>query len=154
MSTTRVFFCVFLIWIFEGCEHESLTDLASDDNFNISISVEKDVYTFNAGPEPKVTLRNDSKREVYFPMSSYVGFERFQNGNWINYTEWFVVDGIGYSWPLKSGQSITEVAPFGYFSQEEIPGTYRFKFLVYKDKNLKFPLPLNQRVSRPFEVVK
>jgi hypothetical protein len=128
-----------------GCEH---------DSFDIDITIEKDLYFFNSSEQPKATLTNRSAQDVYLVMGSYVGFEQHKNGKWVDFTPWFIVDGAGASFPLAPDKSISTEVAYGYFLPEDIPGVYRFHFLVYRDEGLKHPFPLHQRVSSEFEVVK
>lgn len=142
-----LFALVLICW---GCEHDSSTNFVSD----VSVNVENVAYIFDSGQRPLVTLRNDSKHYVYLGLGSFVGFEQFKYGQWINFTDWFAIFGNVPYQSLAPGKSITHDLPFDYFQLEEIPGTYRFKFFVYRDTELSTLLPLNQRVSQPFEVKK
>ena len=130
-----------------GCDGSALGPFA---RFDLSISTDQPHYALSTDRPAYVTITNAANDAVYFPMDSYVMFERFERGAWRDLTPWFVIDGTGPSYPLAPGASQTDGLDLRYLAGR--PGLYRFRYLVYADAQVQHLLPLMERVSAPFAV--
>jgi hypothetical protein len=117
--------------------------------FGLAVETDKPQYSLAADSVALVTLTNPSDGVVYLPMDVYVVCERLGNGEWRDAFAWFSVDGIGRSFPLSPGSAQTDVLQLWFYLPEH-PGTYRFRYFVYADSDVRSLLPIEQRVSPPF----
>lgn len=124
----------------------SPTDLEFID---LSVTVAQPFYSLSSDQGAEVTLTNNSRDAVHVLMGEYVYFERLSNGKWVDAQPWFVIDGLGRSFPLNPGGRIVEYLPFAYLRE---PGTYRFRFRIGVDPDLKRFVPASQAASPAFEV--
>jgi hypothetical protein len=108
-------------------------------------------YALSVDSLAYVTLTNASTAPIYLRMDSYVLYERFAEGAWRDAFAWFVVDGIGPSFPIAPGESHTDVLQLWFYLPGR-PGTYRFRYLVYADREVRSLLLLEERVSPSFVV--
>lgn len=117
----------------------------------VLIATDKSVYSLSVDVEARVTLINQGPLPIYAPMNEYVYVEQRSDNGWINRSPWFVVDGLGPSFPVAPGDSLTSPPmSFGYVNRRA--GTYRFVFEVALDRFGRQLVPEEQRVSAPFEV--
>ena len=98
--------------------------------YHLSIASDKTVYSLNTDSAAYVTIENLSDRPVFLPMDSYVVYERLVDGQWRDAYAWFVVDGIGRSFPLFSEARHTDVLQLWFYLADR-PGTYRFRYFAY-----------------------
>lgn len=117
--------------------------------FDLVVETDKVEYSLAADSIARVLLTNRSDRAVYLPMDSYVVYERLRDGEWRDAFAWFVVDGVGRSFPLAPGRVRTDELPLRFYLPNR-PGTYRFRYFVYGDPGVRSPLPVEERVSPPF----
>ena len=120
-------------------------------NVDLSVASDQPTYTLARDSLAYVTLTNASAAPVYLPMDSYVVYERLIDGEWRNAFAWFVVDGVGRSFPVRPGESLTDVLRLWFYLRDR-PGTYRFRYSVYADPDLRSLLPLDERVSPAFVI--
>src|SRR5918992_1443562 len=100
MSTLRLSFA--LVTCLAGCLDSSLRgDLGPDVDFDLSVETDRLQYALSTDSVAYITVTNASTEPVYFPMASYVVYERFADGAWRDPFAWFIVDGIGPSFPLS-----------------------------------------------------
>jgi len=115
------------------------------------VRTDKPVYSLSVDRGANVMLINQSSVHIYAPMNEYVYVERRSDFGWINRTPWFAIDGIGVSFPIAPGDSLTAPAmDFGYVNNRA--GVYRFVFDVALDRLGRHLVPEDQRVSQAFEV--
>ena len=88
---------------------------------------------------------------VYAPMNEYVYVERFEAGHWGDRHPWFAVDGVGISFLVRAGDSLS-ARPMSFAYVDRQPGVYRFVFEVAFDSLGRHLVPEAQRVSAPFEL--
>jgi hypothetical protein len=131
-----------------GCTPVTDPDLSP---FNLAVTTDRSRYVLPADSLALVTLTNHSDQPVFLPMDSYVVYERLRDGEWRDAFAWFVVDGFGRSFPIAPGASNTDVLRLWFYLPDS-PGTYRFRYYAYADSALKRLLPLDERVSAPFEL--
>src|SRR5688500_16920862 len=91
-----------------ACDDSSLSPAADVSDFHLSIETNRPQYTLSADSFAYVTVTNASTAPVYFPMASYVVYERLVDGEWDDPFAWFIVDGIGPSFPLAPGAVHTD----------------------------------------------
>ena len=120
-------------------------------NFDVSVASDQPTYVLARDSLAYATLTNASTAPVYLPMDSYVVYERLTDGEWRNPFAWFVVDGVGRSFPVRPSESRTDVLRLWFYLHDR-PGTYRFRYFVYADPDLRSLLPLDERVSPTFVI--
>ena len=98
-----------------------------------------------------MTLTNRSDHAIYLRMDTYVLCDRLVAGEWRDPIAWFVVDGVGNTFRIGPGESHSDGLDLRYLDGR--PGTYRFRYLAYRDPDARSPVALEERVSPPFEVV-
>ena len=119
--------------------------------YHLSVESDKAVYSLSTDSSAYVTVENRSDRPIFLPMDSYVVYERLVDGEWRDAFAWFVVDGVGRSFRIAAGARHTDVLQLWFYLVNR-PGTYRFRYLAYADSSVQRLLPLEERVSPPFEV--
>ena len=134
-----------------ACDDSSLSPVADASDFDLSIETDRPQYALSADSVAYVTVTNASSASVHFPMASYVVYERFAEGAWRDPFAWFIVDGIGPSFPLPPGAAHTDQLQLWFYLPGR-PGTYRFRYFVYADPEVRSLLPLEERVSAHFTV--
>lgn len=115
----------------------------------LEVAVAKTAYSFASDSAVRVTLRNTSSRPIHLLMGTYVVCERLVGESWEYEAEWFIIDGIGPSFPLAPGATLANEMPLAYLSG---PGTFRFVFRAYADARLRTILHFDDRVSPTFTV--
>lgn len=121
--------------------------------FDLAVATDKSEYSLRGDSLARVSLANRSDRSVYLPMGIYVVYERLRDGEWQDAVAWFIVDGIGPSFRLEPGATSADEFQVPLYLADQ-PGTYRFRYFVYVDPKLRFPLPTDERVSQPIEVLR
>ena len=119
--------------------------------YHVAISPDKTSYSLSTDSSAYVTITNHSDRPVFLPMDSYVVYERLVDGQWRDAYAWFVVDGIGRSFPIATGTSHTDELQLWFYLANR-PGTYRFRYFAYADSAGQQLLPLKERVSPSFKL--
>jgi hypothetical protein len=115
------------------------------------VRTDKPVYSLAVDRAATPTLVNQGSRQIYAPMNEYVYVERWSGNGWIDRSPWFVVDGLGVSFPIAPGDSLVALPmDFGYVSNRV--GRYRFVFEVALDPKGHRLVPEDERVSEAFEV--
>jgi hypothetical protein len=117
----------------------------------LTVETDKPAYSLATDSFVHITLTNRTDSPIYVPMGSYLAYERLVAGEWRDLFQWFIVDGIGRSFTLAGGDARTDVLEVWYYLAGR-PGTYRFQYWIYADPGLSRLLPLEDRVSVPFEV--
>jgi hypothetical protein len=115
------------------------------------VRTDKAVYSVAADDAARTTLVNQGSRSIYAPMNEYVYVQRLLNGWWGEPQPWFVVDGVGMSFPVAPGDSLVAL-PMGFAYVGDRPGIYRFIFEVALDPEGRRLVPEPLRVSPPFEL--
>jgi hypothetical protein len=118
-------------------------------HLEIAVETDKPQYSLATDSVARVKLTNRGDGAVFLPMDSYVVYERFRDGAWRDAFTWFVVDGVGRSFPLSPGASLTDDLQLRFYLPNR-PGTYRFRYFVYADPEVTSLLPVKERVSPPF----
>jgi hypothetical protein len=131
-----------------GCGSTDPSDLGAPA---LLVKTDKLVYSLSVDVEAHVTLINHGSVRIYAPMNEYVYVEQWSDNGWINRSPWFVVDGIGPSFPVAPGDSLTS-PPMSFAYVNRRAGTYRFVFEVALDRLGRHLVPEEQRVSEPFMV--
>ena len=115
------------------------------------VRTDKPVYSLSVDRAANVQLINQSSVRIYAPMNEYVYVEQSSDAGWINRRPWFAVDGIGVSFAVEPGDTLSAPAmDFGYVNNQA--GVYRFVFEVALDEAGRHLAPEDQRVSASFEV--
>jgi hypothetical protein len=115
------------------------------------VQSDKTQYSLASDRGATPLLVNLGPDRVYAPMNEYVYVERFAGGKWQDRHPWFAVDGVGISFPIRAGDTLTAWAMrFGYVGDQV--GTYRFVFEVAFDSLGRQLVPEAQRTSPPFEL--
>jgi len=120
-------------------------------SFDLIVATDKPEYSLATDSVARVTLTNRSDRVVYLPMASYLVYERLRDGDWRDAFAWFVVDGVGRSFPLDPGAAVTDELQLRFYLPDQ-PGTYRFQYFAYGDPAVRLLLPIEERVSQPVVV--
>ena len=108
-------------------------------------------YSLAFDVEARTELVNLGPAVVYAPMNEYVYVERFDAGRWQDRHPWFAVDGVGSSFPVDVGDTLSGFSmSFAYVDRR--PGVYRFVFEVAFDSLGHRLVPEEQRVSPSFEL--
>jgi hypothetical protein len=115
------------------------------------VRTDKAVYSVAADGAARTTLVNQGSRSIYAPMNEYVYVQRLLNGWWGEPQPWFVVDGLGLSFPVVPGDSLVAL-PMDFAYVGNRPGIYRFIFEVAFDSKGRRLVPEPLRVSPPFEL--
>ena len=126
-------------------------DPAGPGSLDLVVTTDKPEYSLRTDSIARVTLANRSDGAVYLPMDSYLVYERLRDGEWQDAFAWFIVDGIGRSFRLEAGATLTDELQVPFYLAGR-PGTYRFRYFVYADSRVRFLLPVEQRVSQPVVV--
>ena len=134
--------------VVSGCASEP-TAPAVAAPLGLEVAVAKTAYSFASDTAVRVTFENTSAQPVYLLMGTYVVCERLVGESWQYESEWFVVDGIGPSFPLAPGASIADEMRLAYLTG---PGTFRFLYRVWADPALRTVLHIDDRVSPTFTV--
>jgi len=144
----RSYLMVFALLLFLSCN----TTEVDYSNYDIQITMNNSDFVYKSDVLPHSYLVNKSKGDIYLPASIYVGFERKKDGQWGEFTSWFIIDGTTQSILLAPDDSIgTSIGlPYFYVDSIKVPGEYRFKFLAYSDEELKNPLPASMLTSNSF----
>jgi len=132
-----------------GCDREPA---GPAPEYDLAIETDRAWYSLATDRVVRISLTNRSSRDVYLPMDSYVVYERLQWGDWREPMDWFVVDGIGRSFPVAR-EAVHEDDLDIQFYLRDRPGVYRFRYYVYSDASASTLLPLDERVSQPFTIV-
>jgi hypothetical protein len=141
------------LWLFAaiaaaaGCGSSGPGDL---DVLGLLVRTDKRVYSLAVDREARTTLLNQGSVAIYAPMNEYVYVEQWDGDEWINRRPWFTVDGVGISFPVAPGDSLSEAMDFRYVNNRA--GTYRFVFEVALDPRGHKLVPEADRVSQPFEL--
>lgn len=122
---------------------------AAPVHYDLAVTTDKPAYSLSTDSVASITLTNRSDRPVFLPMDSYVVYERLLNDEWTDAYAWFVVDGVGRSFPLAAGDAITDQLPLWFYLAGQ-PGTYRLRYFIYADPGVGELLPVDGRVSAPF----
>jgi hypothetical protein len=119
---------------------------------HLSVRTDQSVYSMARDSAAWGVLMNLGPDPVYAPMNEFVFVEQWSNGQWVDRHPWFAVDGVGISFRLSSGDSLTTFMPmpFGYVGNR--PGTYRFAFEVAYDSLGRRLVPESLSASPPFEL--
>ena len=117
----------------------------SPAHYALAVQTDKAAYSLAADSNADITITNHSDRSVFLPMDSYVVYERLVNGQWVDAYAWFVVDGVGRSFPLAPGTSLSNQLQLWFYLPGQ-PGTYRLRYFVYTDPEVQ--LPLEERIGR------
>lgn len=134
-----------------ACKDATTEPASPDAVYEFSVSVNASEVSLAAGATLSAELRNHSNRRVYLDPHHSVVFERLQGGSWVNPMAWFVADCLCTYSTLDAGRTRSSPGmPLGYIST---PGTYRFRFLVYRDSRLRDPFPHDDVASPAFVVV-
>ena len=136
-----------LVGLAAGCGTEP-SDLGAPA---LLVKTDKLVYDLSVDVEAHVTLINHGSVRIYAPMNEYVHVEQWSDNGWINRRPWFVVDGIGPSFPVAPGDSLTS-PPMSFDYVNRRAGTYRFVFEVALDRLGRHLVSEEQRVSEAFKV--
>ena len=108
------------------------------------------------GDAVETVFVNGSARAVYsFVASGDTVLERWEGDEWVEQPVGYVFGGPPYLVPIP-------IEPGEYYPLTALPlrkvdvgpGTYRVKARVYEDAGRKRLLPVEERVSRPFEIVR
>ncbi len=128
--------------------HNAPTALPS---VQLLVRSDKPQYSLASDVEARTELVNLGPAVVYAPMNEYVYVERFEGGRWQDRHPWFAVDGIGISFPVDVGDTLSGFSmSFAYVDRR--PGVYRFVFEVAFDSLGHHLVPEAQRVSPSFEL--
>ncbi len=128
--------------------HDAPTALPS---VQLLVRSDKLRYSLASDAEARTELVNLGPAVVYAPMNEYVYVERREGGRWQDRHPWFTVDGVGISFPVDVGDTLSGFSMnFGYVDRR--PGVYRFVFEVAFDSLGSRLVPEAQRVSPPFEL--
>ena len=119
--------------------------------YDLDIQPDKLVYSLASDSFAYVTLANRSERPVHLPMSIYVVYERLVGDEWRDPRSWFIVDGVGRTFPVPPEESLTDRLELWFYLADK-PGTYRFQYYASADTAAPSLLPLPERVSRSFQV--
>jgi hypothetical protein len=144
----RSFPALLVVTALAGCDSTEPSEL---DAPALLVQTDKPVYSLSVDVEARVTLINQGSVRIYAPMNEYVYVEQWSDNGWINRTPWFVIDGIGPSFPVAPGDSLTS-PPMSFNYVNRRAGTYRFVFNVALDRLGRHLVPEQQRVSEPFMV--
>jgi len=118
-------------------------------HYSLAVQTDKVAYSLAADSNATITITNHSDRSVFLPMDRYVVYERLVDGQWVDGYAWFVVDGVGRSFPLAPGESLSNELELWFYLTGQ-PGTYRLRYFVYTDPDVHHLLPLAERISSPF----
>jgi hypothetical protein len=140
-----------LIAMLAGVAACSDTSTAPASSFDLVVATDKASYTLPADSVAQITISNQSDRDVYLPMDVYVVCERLSDGEWRDAFPWFSVDGIGRSFAVAPGDTVSNELQLWFYLPDQ-PGTYRVRYLVYADPDVQSLLPVEERVSPPFVV--
>ena len=147
-SPTRLLAILLAITALIGCGSTGPSGLPAPD---LVVKTDKPVYSLSVDVEAHVTLINTGSVQIYAPMNEYVFVEQWSDNGWINRSPWFAIDGVGPSFPVAPGDTLSSPAmSFGYVNRRA--GTYRFVFEVALDRFGRQLVPEEQRVSEPFQV--
>ena len=128
--------------------HNAPTALPS---VQLLVRSDKPQYSLASDVEARTELVNLGPAVVYAPMNEYVYVERFEGGRWQDRHPWFAVDGVGISFPVDVGDTLSGFSmSFAYVDRR--PGVYRFVFEVAFDSLGRRLVPEAQRVSPSFEL--
>ena len=116
----------------------------------LRVTTGRAVYSLASDVFATTVLLNVGPGPVYAPMNEYVYVERFESGRWQDRRPWFVVDGVGISFPILPGDSLAEAMDFRYVNRRA--GIYRFLFEVAYDSLGRRLVPEDRRASPPFEL--
>jgi hypothetical protein len=108
-------------------------------------------FSISAGEPGHLALRNQGTAAVHLPMGTYVALERLHGNSWESLGPWFIADGTGPSFKVAPGVALENTIHPNYFV-ESGPGSYRFRYEIFRNPQLTRPLPLEQRTSAAFEV--
>lgn len=134
-----------------ACDDAATEPVLPDAVYDFAVSVNATEVSLSTGAMLAAEIRNRSNRRVYLDPHHFVVFERLQGASWVSPMPWFVADCFCTYTSLDSGRTRSSPGmPLGYISA---PGTYRFRFLVYKDSRLREPFPHDDVASPPFVVV-
>jgi hypothetical protein len=131
-----------------GCGSSEPSDLQVAD---LLVRTDKPSYSLELDQAAQPTLVNQGTVSIYAPMNEYVYVEQWTGYEWINRTPWFTVDGIGVSFPVAPGDSLSALPmDFGYVNNRA--GIYRFVFEVALDPHGRHLVPEAERASQAFEL--
>ena len=122
------------------------------ESVRLVITTDKTMYTPGIDYAATPILVNAGRDTVYVLMGEYVHAERWIGNGWAYAASWFVVDGVGPSFPLAPGDTLA-VVPMRFDYVGRRLGKYRFVFAVAYDREMRRPLPKEKRVSTTFELV-
>lgn len=122
-----------------------------DPVIQLVVRTDKPVYSLATDNAAIPTLVNQGNVPLYAPMNEYVYVQRLLNGRWGPLQPWFVVDGIGPSFPVLPGDSLVALEmSFDYVGNR--PGTFRFLFELAFDRNGRRLVPEPLRATPAFEL--
>ena len=146
--TARLLLALLALTDITACSSTDPSGLGAPE---LLVKTDKPVYSLSVDVEARVTLVNQGPVQVYAPMNEYVYVEQWSDDGWINRSPWFTIDGVGVSFPVAPGDSLTSPPmSFGYVNRRA--GIYRFVFEVALDRSGRPLVPEEQRASAPFEV--
>lgn len=122
-----------------------------DPVIQLVVRTDKAEYSLAVDHGAITTLVNQGTIPLYAPMNEYVYVQRLLNGWWGPPQPWFVVDGVGLSFPVAPGDSLVALQ-MGFDYVGNRPGIYRFIFEVAFDSKGRRLVPEPLRVSPPFEL--
>src|SRR5688572_14805621 len=104
-----------------GCEDDPVSSLRRE--LDVTVATDRSRYSIATDGVARVTLTNRSTHDVYLRMDVYVVVERLRNLAWRDAIAWFIVDGIGRSFPVVPGDTHSDELNLRFFLPDQ-PGTY------------------------------
>lgn len=123
----------------------------------VDIQTDRDRYSMSGNKGIVIQAANTSGRILYQYTPPDAVLEKREDGSWREIGPWYAtVAVVPRSEPVLPGESFTIPGiPAGEFKYFDIqPGIYRVKTHIYRSSKMKVKLPLEQRVSNPFELTK
>ena len=130
-----------------GCENAS----TGVPTVQLQVTSDKSEYSLASDSGAAPLLVNLGPAVVYAPMNEYVYVERLGAAGWQDRRPWFVVDGVGISFPIHAGDTL-RAWPMSFRYVGRQPGVYRFLFEVAFDSLGRRLVPEELRASPPFEL--
>ena len=95
---------------------------------------------------------NISHRDLYFWLFGvYTSLHRYQNDNWNDLGPWYPLSRHWEERLALSTNDTLHLYPLMY-SNVDTTGIYRIEVLIYEDSTMQELIPLNERVSKSFQI--
>ena len=131
-----------------GCGSEPTVPPTDPGSADVSVRLEKTVYSFAEDVDVQSTVYNRGSGPIYVPLGDYeyVYIEQWSDNGWIYVGPWFFADGVGPSFPIAPGDSLVPLSmDLAYLPR--LAGTYRFVFRLWLDPHGRWQVPEEQRVA-------